>query len=626
MLRASDPARGATLDRAPAQVTLTFSEPPDTGLSTVRVLGSSGAEVQRARARPSPTDRLTLVVPLRSGLANGSYTVSWRVVSRVDGHLTAGSFSFGVGQPPAPAADDEREPTVAKPTPLAVTGRAALYAGLALLIGYAAAGAFVLGAGVVRGRRAVLIAWALALLGYLVMLVEQARALGISIGDLAASNTGVGPLRLGAAVLVAGALALAVALRGPKKALLLALGVAAAAAMLARVAAGHAGGSTSWTWLKVGVQWTHFIAAGVWSGALFWLLRGLVGRAEFDRHAAVRRFSSLALGAIVLAGATGSTRALAEVGGLGALTSTGYGRGALIKMLLFGGILALGALNRFRFVPRYDERRRSLRTSVTVELVIATTLFAVTGTIAGLAPPALSAAATARKPPANVVVSGADFATTIRVRLTVTPGAAGPNTFRAEITDYDTGEPADATSVELRLSLPSRPEAGTQVVPLTRASGAAWTAQSPALSIDGRWRVVVRVQRAARTSEVTLRLDTRLPEQDLSVSRQAGQPTLYTVTLAGGRSVQAYLDPGEKRGTNDVHFTFFDAQGNELPVASATMEGAPPEGDGFALEVRRFGRGHFVATVSLTPGTWLFRVVADAGGETLSSYFRQTIP
>ena len=40
-----------------------------------------------------------LVVPLRAGLAKGSYTVRWRVISN-DGHLISGVVAFGIGTKP----------------------------------------------------------------------------------------------------------------------------------------------------------------------------------------------------------------------------------------------------------------------------------------------------------------------------------------------------------------------------------------------------------------------------------------------------------------------------------------------------------------------------------------------
>ena len=57
-------------------------------------------------ASPVPTGeqrveaRTTLVVPITDPLPEGAYTVTWRVVSIDDGHVTAGAFAFGVGTAP----------------------------------------------------------------------------------------------------------------------------------------------------------------------------------------------------------------------------------------------------------------------------------------------------------------------------------------------------------------------------------------------------------------------------------------------------------------------------------------------------------------------------------------------
>src|SRR5256885_304599 len=70
--------------------------------------------------------------------------------------------------------------------------------------------------------------------------------------------------------------------------------------------------------------------------------------------------------------------------------------------------------------------------------------------------------------PAGVVATGHDFATTTRVRLTVTPGTVGPNRFVATVVDYDTGRPASATGVTLTFALPGHPELGSPTLPLHR--------------------------------------------------------------------------------------------------------------------------------------------------------------
>src|SRR6266496_6373546 len=92
MLRGSDPAAGASLDRAPGRVTLTFTEAPDLALSVVHVLDTSGREVSAGPAAPVAGSQLQLRAGLRA-LGAGTYTVTWRAVSRVDGHVSQGAFA-----------------------------------------------------------------------------------------------------------------------------------------------------------------------------------------------------------------------------------------------------------------------------------------------------------------------------------------------------------------------------------------------------------------------------------------------------------------------------------------------------------------------------------------------------
>lgn len=88
-----DPPDGARLDESPATVTLTFSENVSADLGGVRVLDSNGAEVQDGAAR---VDGAQVVVDLEDDLPDGTYVVSYRVVS-ADGHPVRGGSVFGVG-------------------------------------------------------------------------------------------------------------------------------------------------------------------------------------------------------------------------------------------------------------------------------------------------------------------------------------------------------------------------------------------------------------------------------------------------------------------------------------------------------------------------------------------------
>ena len=101
------------------------------------------------------------------------------------------------------------------------------------------------------------------------------------------------------------------------------------------------------------------------------------------------------------------------------------------------------------------------------------------------------------------------------------------------------------------------------------------------------------------------------PSPSIDVNAVPGLPTIYTVHLSAGRTVQVYLDPGTP-GANEVHATFFDAAGNELPVASVTMALGPVGGPLAPLTPRQLEPGHFVADTTLTAGTYSLSISGPA--------------
>ncbi|HEY3208534.1 MAG TPA: CopD family protein, partial [Actinomycetota bacterium] len=409
------------------------------------------------------------------------------------------------------------------------------------------------------------------------------------------------------------------------------VGAAAAATMWLHTLAGHAGAAASMRWFNVGVQWLHLLAVAVWIGGLLWLLLGIRGRESAERAVAIQRFSRLAGIALAAVAVTGLLRALNEVGGPAdwrRLIDTSFGIAMLIKVGLFAGLVALGARNRYVNVPgiaRGSRPMTSLRRTVGAELLLAAGVLGVTGVLTQL-PPASSVASAARRPiPQQVVVRGNDFATSLRVRLVVTPGTVGPNAFAATVTDYDTGRPVDASRVSMMFNLEGRPDLGSPTMELSRARGGLWAGRGTVISMDGRWNISVLVQGPAGSVEVPLAFTPRLPPERIQVSRAPGQPTLYTIALAGGGSLQAYVDPG-REGNNTVHFTFFQASGNEQPIASASATAVAPSGSPEELPLIRFDAGHFVANTKLVAGHWRFRIQATTrNGTVYEAYFEQHI-
>jgi copper transport protein len=516
-LLSSEPAGGSSLERAPAAVTLRFSERPDPALSTVRLLDSGGRVVAGGPARPVAGRPQELRLPV-TGLPSGGYTVSWRIVSAVDGHRTDGVFGFGVGAAGAPRLPPSQ--AVAEvaaghaPAPLAVAGRWAWYWGLALLVGAAATGLLVFG-GRLPGRPAPLLglATAAAAAGLVAMAVAAAADAGVSLGDVLASANGRWLLWRAAARVAAAAAGWWVLAR-PGAGALVALGAAGAGGMLVHALAGHAAGPSPLRLLNLLAQWAHLLAVGVWVGGLAWLLAALWARGgAFTTREVVVRFSRLAGISLAVVVATGVARTVAELGGWGRLVDSGFGRTLDLKLALFAGLVALGALNRYRLVPlfRAGPRRRAaarLRRSVGAELGLAAGVLAAAALLSQLAPGATAGVARPRPaPPPLLEASGADWATTLRVTLTVTPGAAGPNRFTATVADYDSGGAVPVDRVELAGTPEAHPDLGTARLELREAPDGRWLGQGRLLSLAGRWNLTTTIQRPDGGVTVPLAVD-----------------------------------------------------------------------------------------------------------------------
>ncbi|MGH2465343.1 MAG: hypothetical protein ACRDGI_07775, partial [Candidatus Limnocylindrales bacterium] len=127
----------------------------------------------------------------------------------------------------------------------------------------------------------------------------------------------------------------------------------------------------------------------------------------------------------------------------------------------------------------------------------------------------------------------------------------------------------------------------------------------------GAWQVTVLIVNGTASVEVPFELITRTAPATIDTNAVAGLPTIYTVHLSAGRSVQVYLDPGTA-GANEVHATFFDAAGNELPVPSIVEDLGPTGGAASSLATRELEPGHFVADTTLAAGTYTLALAGPA--------------
>ncbi len=102
----------------------------------------------------------------------------------------------------------------------------------------------------------------------------------------------------------------------------------------------------------------HFCAAAIWLGGVARVgltLAPAAGRGPEligGVGAAIKRFSPLAMACVLVLTLTGLAQANLVIGDLDALLGTGYGRTLVLKIVVFAGLIGLGALHQIALAPR----------------------------------------------------------------------------------------------------------------------------------------------------------------------------------------------------------------------------------------------------------------------------------
>ncbi|MFE7528354.1 FixH family protein [Kitasatospora sp. NPDC057542] len=388
-LDSTDPRQNSVVATAPQAVTLTFSESVSLSGDSVRVLDPAGKAVDTGNPAHADGKGNTARVGLRSGLANGTYTVAWRAVSD-DSHPVGGAFTFSIGAPSDTSVSAtalqgaDADGVVAA---LYGTGRTVAYTAFALLVGVAAFVLVCWPAGTARRRvqRLLMTGWTAllvstvavlmlrgpyergsgvgqafdlslvratlderigtALAARLLLLAAGGVFLSLLVGQLGQTPRPVAPEPLDGEQNGSGGPggseedAEAAELRAlerraaerPQHEVRLGLGVAglvlAVALSATWVGADHASvGIQVWLALPLGVL--HLIAMALWLGGLAALL---VALREGVGAEVVDRFSKIAFGSVAVLAATGIYQSWRGLGSWGALTGTEYGRLLLVK-------------------------------------------------------------------------------------------------------------------------------------------------------------------------------------------------------------------------------------------------------------------------------------------------------
>ena len=357
-LRGTDPDDKSVVKQAPRHVTLTFTESVGLLDDSFRVFGPDQRRVHTGEATHADGRSDTARVGLPGKLAQGTYTVAWRVVS-ADSHPVSGAFTFSVGKPSATTGQIDTGPAEDPLTGgLHDAARYLAYLAAALLVGLAAFALLCRPADTSPLRRPLVAAW-WTLLGSTVVLLllrapyetgtGPAGAFDASaLGRTLAGRPGEALLaRLVVLLLTAAFLIRLSRRRGSgERPAALAIGTALAAALaLTWAAAEHASAGIQVP-LAMASSVLHLLATGVWLGGLVALLLTLRRPAGDDLPEVVPRFSRIAFASVTVLAVTGIYQSWRGLGSLSALTGTSYGRLLLAKLAGVAVLLLVAGYSR----------------------------------------------------------------------------------------------------------------------------------------------------------------------------------------------------------------------------------------------------------------------------------------
>ena len=455
ILLTSAPAPSAVLDQSPTEIALFFNEFVDTVFGKIRILDSSGNDVQTVKPIRDASNQSIVRAPI-SPLEPGTYVVIWRIASS-DSHPVQGSFSFQIGNTSADVSAIRNGQLLERHglARLFDVIRWVTYLGIVLLIG---------GIGLLQAVRtdrlsprstlALMGGWAFAAIGTLEGLVAYGphisgykiyKAVDLSLLS-ETLTTQYGKMQLARLVLlgVIGALITVIQFRGTwwwK----IGAWASLVGVTLTLSLAGHPV-ATNPVALSVGLDMLHVLAVSLWVGPLLIIVydRNMwLATDESTSAPSLRWFSQTAGFAVPVIVLTGTLQAWLMLDGFGQILDSRYGRTLIVKVCLVIVLIALGAVSR---VAMQRKQSGSLRQSMGIEVLFGLVILAITSTLVAMPPKGEIEPA----PLSSTIFQGQMI-----VELSLTSARVGQSEVHVVIARAD-GTIVQISAATARMSMPSR--------------------------------------------------------------------------------------------------------------------------------------------------------------------------
>ena len=487
----SSPKASTNVGAGVTQITIHYSEPVDLRFSDIKVLDSTGKQVDNKDTNYLQGDEKALIVTT-SPLQNGIYTVTTKVLSKIDGHLPEYAFVFGIGNVELP-----EPPKVTVDQQVYFPEAAARFPGLVgqvIVLGTAISTLLVWRGPKNRSwikentdfqkffhsKLSTVTGMALftVFASNILMLIVQTIRLKTSASDVLNTSFGmIWEIRMGlTVVLLAIWFLLQNKTAASTKKQLLVLGISLAL-IGTTTAIGH--GAASEQFSAVLIDYAHNLIASVWIGGVIFFAFVLMpsfakldeSKKELTSLLMIPGFSSMILVALGIVIITGPTLLWLLDDDLIQLSRSYYGWLIIAKIAIGSAMIALGGYNQFRIqkpaeksfdsgIRVHQKLRRSLKTEAILGIILL-------GIVALLTNTSLPSSQGDEEPKIPDGFNTFVFSENLKFALDITPLKSGTNTISVSVFDSDGKIPNDITDLKVKISNPQKNIAPIEV-PLTR--------------------------------------------------------------------------------------------------------------------------------------------------------------
>ncbi|MDH3617657.1 MAG: CopD family protein [Nitrosopumilus sp.] len=564
------------------EITVIYSEPIELDFSSLKVFDSNGDQIDNKDSQYyQGQNSLVVTTP---PLDSGAYTVTSKVLSKVDGHLVDDAFIFGVGDVKIDISTDQPKsiydilffPEAGARFPGLVGQTIVLGSIIASLLIWGTQNKDLIRKDIEKvnsfhhGKFMTLTGVGLMTVfaSNIAMLAVQTLRLETSAFDAIQTTFGTSWLiRMIITIVLLGVWFWMDRKKTLTKMnqipmLLLSLALIGTTTMI-----GH--GSASGQMSAVILDYVHNLVAAIWIGGIIYFVFALlptfskldVTVREKMSLVMIPRFSIAFIIAIGIVIITGPTLMWLLESDVGLITQSIYGKLIIAKIFIAAIMVGLGSFFQFKVqksgentlnsksISVHKKLKRSLKVDVTLGIILL-------GVVALLANGTLPAGEI-QKVDAQEVSYGfrtIEFSESAKFDIEITPFSSGTNTILVKISDFENNQLEDAEEVKVKISNPEKniSPIEIQMIKITQEEGTPAKFEGEiTFGFSGRWQTEIEIQRIQNANEsvlMNLLVKPRLPDLQIEVIEyDFPEYTKPLFPLYDGKNSIWISDPGAPR-------------------------------------------------------------------------------